>query len=82
METSKKLTYIFVIFYLVFITVSAFVNVKWQIDLSKFLDYVQPTVMTIVVFYFSKSGMENYTKIKTLGNSEETEQIQEDNIQN
>ena len=81
-ETSKIITYIFIGFYLIFLSISAFVKAKWGIDLTQFIEYLQPILMTIIVGYFTKSGIENYTNIKTTSQETIQANIQESNAVN
>lgn len=66
LETSKKLTYIITLFFLFIIMVAIIVQIKFNADISHLLNYLAPIQGTIIVAYFGKSGVENFTKIKSV----------------
>lgn len=63
-STSKKLTWTLTIFFLLSIIATGIVDVKFSVNLSYLLNYLAPIQGVIIVFYFGKSGVENYLKIK------------------
>lgn len=63
LETSKKITWIFIVFYILMLVVSAILSIVGY-DIRFILDYVHQIIIIIVVSYFSKSGIENVQKIR------------------
>ena len=59
---------------------SAIVFSVWGIALYQFIEYLNPIVTTIIIFYFGKSGLENFTSIKTASQETIQSNIQEGNL--
>lgn len=64
LSTSKKLTWVIIIFYIIAFASIEIAYIKYNKELSHLLNYVLPLAMTVVLSYFGKSGFENYNKIK------------------
>ena len=60
---------------------SAIVSSIWGISLTQFIDYLQPILMTIIISYFTKSGLENFTSIKTASQETIQSTIQDTKVQ-
>jgi len=80
-QTSKIITYIFLIFYLLFMIASAIVFSIWGINLTQFIDYLQSILMIIILSYFTKSTLENFTSIKTASQETIQSTIQDTKVQ-
>jgi hypothetical protein len=65
METSKKITWVLIVFFLLAIVAVGAVRIVFQIDISSLLNYVMPLTTSCTLAYFGKASMENVTKIKT-----------------
>ena len=69
METSKKLLWILVGFFIISIIAIGVVTIVFSKDLSSLLNYEAPLVTSMVIGYLSKAGVENVTKIKNSSDS-------------
>ena len=63
METSKKLLWILVTFFIISIVAIGVVAIIFTKDLSYLLNYETPLVTSLVIGYLGKSGYENGKKI-------------------
>lgn len=73
--TSKKLTWVFVWFYILEIVFTMYAMIVRSVDLTSILTYTTPLVTMILVSYFTKSGAENVTSIKQHPNNQEGDNI-------
>jgi len=64
METSKRLLWVFVIFFIVSFAAIGIVAIVFKKDISYMLNYQVPITTTTVVGYMAKAGIENFNKNK------------------
>ena len=62
-ETSKLITWVFIVFYILTLSMSAILTV-FGYDISFVIDYLHQIMIIIIVSYFGKSGIENIQKIR------------------
>jgi len=63
METSKKITWVFIALYIIVISLGIYLDtLGYNIDFI--IRYVHQIMIVIVVSYFGKAGVENYKKIE------------------
>ena len=69
--TSKRLTWVIIIFYILAFFSVEYAYIKYDKDLFQLYSSIIPVAMTVILSYFGKSGVENYKKI-SLNVSEDT----------
>jgi hypothetical protein len=75
--TSKKLTWILTIFYILVCVAYVIIKFLYDKDISGVLVYLTPLEAIIIAAYFGKSGMEHYMEIKNSITNLPTVQINE-----
>ena len=65
MEFSKKITAGVLIFQALVIITAALCQIYLKIDIESLLNFTTPLTISSLTGYLAKSGVENYTKIKT-----------------
>lgn len=70
--TSKILTWFVLSFYFISLIMTVLVKIFKNIDITFMMDYLQPLAISIIFFYFGKSGVENWEKIKMSSNYNDT----------
>ena len=73
MQTSKKITWVFIVLYIATLGLAIYFNTI-GVDIDFIIQYVHQIMIVIVFSYFGKSGVENFTKIK--GNYETMREYQ------
>lgn len=63
METSKKITWVFIALYIIVIGLGIYLDTLGY-DIDFIIKYVHQIMIVIVVSYFGKAGVENYKKIE------------------
>lgn len=63
LETSKKITWVFIVVYILALVSVAILQVVGH-NIQFILDYLQQIMIVIVFSYFAKSGVENFEKIR------------------
>lgn len=62
METSKKITWVFIALYIIVLGLGIYLNTIGY-DIDFIIRYVHQIMIVIIVSYFGKAGVENYQKI-------------------